>query len=361
MTERTLLLYISEDQYRSVAVNALTAEGRIIVAPEEGPDVEALEEECRQRDPDVILLLVGPEDGEAAVAACARAGTARPAGVSVVALVRDADAALLQTLLTAGAEDVLRFPVEDIELKLRIEAALIRLEGRERLLADRDYFRDAVRQEEYLSSLAVSRSLDMQNSYRKLTIVNDRLRRQNERLKEIARIDPLSGLMNRFSLYDVADTEVERAVRNDVSLCGIMIDVDHFKHVNDNYGHHCGDRVIQYLGGFLRRRLRRYDSAGRYGGEEFFVILPNTHIAQAWHFASRFRQNLESTLIGCEGVELAITASLGIAEYRPGETRDSWIARADRAMYAAKQRGRNRVEIELDRSTVDSEPPPEVT
>jgi diguanylate cyclase (GGDEF)-like protein len=243
--------------------------------------------------------------------------------------------------------------VEDIELSVRIEAALIRLQGRERLLADRDFFRAAVKQEEYLSSLALERSIDVQNSYRKLAMVNDRLREQNQRLRQIARIDPLSGLMNRLSLYDVADTEVERAVRNDASLCGIMIDVDHFKQINDNHGHHCGDRVIQYLGRFLRQRLRRYDAAGRYGGEEFFVILPNTHVAQAWHFATRFRQNLESTVIACEGAEITVTASSGIAEYRSEESRDSWIARADRAMYAAKQRGRNRVEIELDRDRLD--------
>lgn len=354
MKSRTLLLYISDHTYRQHVSRLLSDAGRTIVASDRPKSAQM---DVDQYDPDVILSLVGPEDAADVIADCSRAAAARPAGVSVVAIVRDADTQLLQRILAMGAEDVLRYPVEDIELSVRVEAAFIRLEGRERLLADRDFYRAAVKQEEYLSSLALERSVDVQSSYRKLAMVNDKLREQIQRLTRIARVDPLSGLMNRMSLYDVADTEVERALRNDEPLCGIMIDVDHFKQVNDNHGHHCGDRVIRYLGRFLRQRLRRYDAAGRYGGEEFFVILPNTRIAQAWQFATRFRQNLEATVIACESSEIAVTASSGIAEYRSGEPRDSWIARADRAMYAAKQRGRNRVEIEPSQGSPGRESP----
>jgi diguanylate cyclase (GGDEF)-like protein len=344
MERRTLLAYTSSREDRENITRVLARESLLIIAPEGRGHII---EDIRAHDPDIVLLEVSEATAEQEVRSIARRGRAgRPA---VVALSRHHEHEALLRLLSCGADDVLRFPVEDVELTLRIEATFMRIEARERVIEDRNYYSDAVKQEEYLASMALDRSIDLQKAYAKLMAINERLRDQNARLKQAARIDMLSGLMNRLSLYDFIDTEVERAIRNELALCGIMVDVDRFKQINDNYGHSCGDEVIRYLGKFLRRRLRRYDAAGRYGGEEFFVVLPDTHLSQAQQFAARFRQNLESTSIDCNGTTLSVTASLGIAEYRRGESRDAWISRADRAMYAAKQRGRNRVEIELDR------------
>ena len=122
-----------------------------------------------------------------------------------------------------------------------------------------------------------------------------------------------------------------------------MIDIDHFKRINDNFGHPCGDRVLKDIGRRLSQNLRKYDHAGRYGGEEFFVIFPNTKADVSMKISERFRLEMEKTDYTCDNQSFQVTISVGVAQYNPGETAGKWISRADRAMYIAKNRGRNKV------------------
>lgn len=149
-----------------------------------------------------------------------------------------------------------------------------------------------------------------------------------------------------MALFSVIEMEIERATRAKTPLAGIMADIDNFKRINDDYGHQVGDEVIREIGVILRRTLRKYDHAGRYGGEEFFLVLPDTDVEQARRIAERFRNELKDLKIETERENLRITISMGITKYRLGEKRETWIARADRAMYMAKEAGRDKIFIE---------------
>jgi diguanylate cyclase (GGDEF)-like protein len=122
-----------------------------------------------------------------------------------------------------------------------------------------------------------------------------------------------------------------------------MIDIDHFKRVNDNHGHQCGDMVIREIGAKLTKSLRKYDYAGRYGGEEFYVVFSNTTADIAQSIAERFRIEMGETQFECGEETFNVTVSIGVAQFNSGESPDRWISRADGAMYQAKQRGRNQV------------------
>ena len=139
------------------------------------------------------------------------------------------------------------------------------------------------------------------------------------------------------------DVEIDRSIRTGLPLAGVMFDLDHFKEINDNYGHQHGDETIRAIGRKLLGVMRKYDNAGRYGGEEFFILLPNTRSEQAVMIAERFRKELEGLTVEYLDNTIQVSASFGVAEFAPGESRESWINRTDKAMYQAKQEGRNRV------------------
>jgi diguanylate cyclase (GGDEF)-like protein len=126
-----------------------------------------------------------------------------------------------------------------------------------------------------------------------------------------------------------------------------MIDLDYFKEINDNHGHQAGDDVIRVVGKMLNEEMRKYDQAGRYGGEEFFVVLPDSSLEQALGIAERLQTRFADTDIAAADTVLRVTASFGVAVFRPGESREHWMDRADKAMYRAKQSGRNRV-VKID-------------
>jgi diguanylate cyclase (GGDEF)-like protein len=253
---------------------------------------------------------------------------------------------LAESALDAGGDDFLIKPVDEPEMYVRLRAAAIRLRHQTDLHHEREFYRRAVKQEEELSSRVLDQNLHLRKAYEEVAGLNRQLERVNQELERVARVDVLSGLMNRMSLFDSLDVEIERSMRSGLPLCGIMVDIDHFKDVNDTYGHTCGDKVIRALGAVFRQELRKYDYAGRYGGEEFFVALPNSSLNQASMFGERVRSNLEELSVDCDDGSVTISVSMGIAKFRRGESRDMWISRADRAMYVAKQKGRNRIEIE---------------
>jgi len=169
-----------------------------------------------------------------------------------------------------------------------------------------------------------------------------RVRTQNQTLAALSSIDGLSGLLNRSHWEAVVSAEFQRCRRIGHLSSVVMIDIDHFKSINDRCGHPVGDAVIRSVASILRGALRLHDVPGRYGGEEFGVVLPGTGIEGAEELAERIRKRIESTALEtAKGVHA--TASLGVAVFEPRDADHvDWIARADRALYLAKESGRNR-------------------
>ncbi len=167
-----------------------------------------------------------------------------------------------------------------------------------------------------------------------------------EESQRLARVDPLTGLVNRRAFRESLDIELARAVRHGLPLTAMLFDIDHFKHVNDQYGHATGDAVLAATGSLLLSRARRGDIVARWGGEEFVVALYAADSESGRLLAERFRQAMTELVVkDPNGAVIPISASFGVAQLAPGDTVDVWIDRADHAMYEAKAGGRNRVVI----------------
>jgi len=161
--------------------------------------------------------------------------------------------------------------------------------------------------------------------------------------KRLATIDPLTALRNRRAFVEMTRIEVSRSQRYELPLSLMLLDVDHFKTVNDTYGHSAGDQVLCELGALLSRQLRTCDVPARWGGEEFVVALPNTDLAGGYVLAERLRVAVSELSISHEGRPIPISVSIGVASFTPGESLETLVDCADRAMYTAKISGRNRV------------------
>ncbi len=171
------------------------------------------------------------------------------------------------------------------------------------------------------------------------------LKRDVEELKLQAIIDPLTGLYNVRHFQQVLDTEMQRTLRTGHPTSLVLIDLDHFKAVNDQWGHEVGNLALKTAAELYQQQLRQFDIVCRYGGEEFAVILPHTPLAIAVNVAERLRQQLARVIIDVDDRQLSITASFGVAEFQPeGEyNQTALINQADKALYQAKQQGRNQV------------------
>lgn len=245
-------------------------------------------------------------------------------------------------LSKSGFDDFIRLPIDETEFMYRIKASFIRYKQQLSVIEERNFFRQAVKNEEALSLKILDQHMHLKQAFSNIEHINAELSDSNEKLEKIARFDLLSGLLNRMSLFSIIDLEMERSNRTNTPLTGMMLDLDDFKVLNDNHGHLIGDRVIKVFGNQLRETLRKYDHAGRYGGEEFFVILPNTELSLSFNIAERFRKLLEQTdIFDNENHNLPVTVSIGLAELQKNESRDTWIDRADQAMYSAKRNGKN--------------------
>lgn len=172
------------------------------------------------------------------------------------------------------------------------------------------------------------------------------LRAANERLFELATIDPLTGCANRRHFVERANDLIALSRRLEAPISLAIMDLDEFKLVNDTYGHPAGDEVLRMIGRTSRIHIRGTDLLGRIGGEEFALLMPNTDTEGAAHFAERLRDAIGAEAADVEGTILRITVSLGLAEIRPGESYDQLYARADAALYAAKEAGRDRVVVD---------------
>lgn len=159
--------------------------------------------------------------------------------------------------------------------------------------------------------------------------------------------DPLTGAGNRVALEQALSRDMDMARRHGQALSVIMLDMDHFKSLNDTHGHHAGDAALRAVALLLREQLRNIDMSFRFGGEEFIVLLANTDAEAAVHVGERIRDAIERLplLIGEKTIRLS--ASLGCATYRLGETQQALLQRADQALYQAKRSGRNRLCIEV--------------
>lgn len=162
--------------------------------------------------------------------------------------------------------------------------------------------------------------------------------------RRLAATDSLTGLANRRTFAASVQSESERSDRRGTPLCVLLLDVDHFKQVNDRFGHASGDAVLARIGALLADQCRSYDIVARWGGEEFVVALPDTSLAQGRDVAERIRAAVERTVVhATNGSAIALSISIGVAARFPDEPQDALLDRADRAMYAAKTGGRNRV------------------
>ena len=178
------------------------------------------------------------------------------------------------------------------------------------------------------------------------------LREANEQIRRLSITDPLTGCYNRGYLMDFLPVEIKRSIRYEHCLSVIMCDIDHFKKVNDTYGHQAGDIVLKTFVKIISEHLRKgVDWISRYGGEEFLIVLPETDIKGATEAAERLRKIIERSAIDIGNKKINITASFGVASFDPKRIKkissDFLINQADKMLYQAKEEGRNRVKAVL--------------
>lgn len=194
------------------------------------------------------------------------------------------------------------------------------------------------------------RVLDLERRLAEMQSDNLDLIMKNSTLAEISARDSLTGLYNRWYVMEKIDSEMNRSLRHGCPVSVLMLDIDHFKRVNDAFGHAAGDGVLRSVAQVLRDSCRVYDVPGRYGGEEFCVVLPETKAGNTTVVAERIRERMAASSFDVGTDSVVVTASIGIAgiDSMEGEgivSPSILIDRADRALYSAKHHGRNRVEL----------------
>lgn len=181
----------------------------------------------------------------------------------------------------------------------------------------------------------------------KIKTLQDSLKKSNLELLQLSNTDPLTHLCNRRCLMETLEKELKRSARSHSPLSLIMVDIDHFKRVNDTFGHQQGDVVLVEMSKVLLEHLREYDMAARFGGEEFSLVLPETELLPAVQVAERLRHSATQLSFAPPLQDLKLTISLGVATFPNGKVRgvDDLIREADEALYQAKRQGRNQVQV----------------
>ena len=192
------------------------------------------------------------------------------------------------------------------------------------------------------AEIARLKNVELENEIAERKRIERALRQSEEQYRQLAAIDPLTGINNRRHFFELAQCEISRAQRFNHPLTAIMIDIDHFKKINDTFGHHRGDLVLKRCTDLIRKCLREMDIVGRYGGEEFSVLLPETNLEQGVRVAERLVQMFRETPLKVGLEEAFVTISVGVTELRGEMDLDTLIDEADHAMYSAKHAGRNR-------------------
>ena len=193
----------------------------------------------------------------------------------------------------------------------------------------------------------------------KIKELQDDLRQKNTRLEQLARVDELTGLNNRRFFMEMLRNEFRRSDRYGTPFVYVMVDIDHFKKINDTHGHLVGDRALVAIAQVLARTARAQDVVGRFGGEEFAIIMPHTELKGGELAAQRHRRLIEEEPIAIDEGALKVTASFGVAQFpRPDVRRvEELIELADQALYKAKEAGRNQVGV-AQPARVDEPPTP---
>jgi two-component system, cell cycle response regulator len=281
---RTLLRrQLEEHGYR--VVEAVDGEEALVVCGEHGPDVVLLDVKMPKLDGHGVLT--------------ALRGSPALADIPVVFLTARATTEDVVEGLRLGAHDYLRKPFESAELLARVSAAL------------------------------------------RVKTLQDQLRQRNFELNAMSRTDALTGLPNRREMQERLTAVASGARRHHQQSAVLMVDVDHFKSVNDTRGHEAGDLVLQAVANRLSAACRTEDSAGRWGGEEFLVIAPMSDLAGGARLGERIRSGVADAPVPvADGADIDVTVSVGVAASEGGE---DILAEADAALYAAKRAGRNRV------------------
>jgi two-component system, cell cycle response regulator len=183
-----------------------------------------------------------------------------------------------------------------------------------------------------------------------------KLRETLDQMKILALKDSLTGILNRRAIIEAAEIELERAHRQNTSLSLLMVDLDHFKSINDHFGHAAGDRALKLVVEEILNKLRPYDQVGRWGGEEFLIVLPNTESEEAFQIADRLRVYIAESEMDLEVGEMQkLTMTLGVTSTSLGNNLnlDLLVKQADVALYLAKNNGRNRVVVYRGEEVID--------
>lgn len=299
MTNEVVLLIDDSSVIRAVVRRRLEEQGYTVVEVEDGGGALAAFRECR---PDVVLLDIEMPvlDGFEILKLIKAEGDQAETPV-VFLTARDKTEDLVEAL-RMGAHDYLRKPFEPAELTARVRAAV------------------------------------------RVKTLQDELRVRNSELELVSRTDPLTGLWNRRHTEEQLQSAASLSRRHGTPFSVLMIDVDHFKHVNDSAGHTAGDAVLVEVAVRILDIVRIEDVVARWGGEEFLVVLPSTEIDGAWTLGDRIRAAVADGPIPFIDGSISVTVSVGCAASGGGETGDAIVTRADSALYAAKEGGRDRTE-----------------
>lgn len=318
MTDKTPILIVDDLHHNIVALEAVIADmGVDIIAARSGNDALRL---SLKHDFALILLDVqmpGMSGFEVARLIRSNPKTSHFPIIFVTAGMKD----LLDQIAgyETGAVDYLMKPFEPVILRSKVKV-----------------FKELYRQRKVIEEFY----------YNLEQIVEERtaeLKEANETISRLAATDELTNLSNRRFFNNSLASIISASRRHDCPLSMIIIDLDHFKVVNDTYGHSEGDQVLKSFAGLLREMIRAEDVAARWGGEEFIIVLPHTSCDDAAALAERVRSAFEHHADGTSQIELS--ASFGVVQLRDGESADALIRRADAALYRAKREGRNRVII----------------
>ncbi len=312
MTRGAVILVV-DDEIDTIATIRTWLQGKGFQVVTATSGEEAVEAAAGTR-PDVALLDVNLPDFSGIEVARRLQQDSRTAGTALVFVTGRRENRIRAACFEAGAEDYVTKPFDFIEVETRLRAVLRKKELRDELQR-----------------------------------ANRALRRANKALKKLLIIDEKTKLHNYRFFKERIVEEFKRAARYDNPLSCIMLDLDHFKEINDTLGHHVGDRVLEEFGRILTDQARETDLVVRYGGEEFIVLLPHTDASRALTVANRIRRATATRTFIANETPLKLTVSCGVATYPANphiQDEEDLVRAADVALYAAKNAGRNRAEID---------------